>query len=71
MSINKDLAAERGKSTFDTEDLTSVLYGKDGMHRRRLACKQMLHISWIYRGPCSGSVTPSPLTVGQTVTLEY
>lgn len=37
MPTNIDLAKERAGGSFNPDDITRVLYGKDGMHRRRLA----------------------------------
>ena len=37
--VNTDLARERQKATFDTQDITFQLYTKKGTELRRMACK--------------------------------
>ena len=39
MAVNPDLAKERSKGTFNPDNLTCQIYGKEGMHGRRLARK--------------------------------
>lgn len=37
--VNSDLKKERDGATFDPDDITAMLYGREGMHVRRLARK--------------------------------
>ena len=44
-NINSDLLRERSSATFNADDVTSQLYGKEEMHERRKGCEY----SFIYR----------------------
>lgn len=58
-NINSDLLRERSSATFNADDVTSQLYGKEEMHERRKGCEYsfIIHNYYLIMVPISFFIT--------------
>lgn len=52
MSVNLDILKERNSGTFNPDDVTCQVFGKEGMARRRLARKQTVGLPFLSYVTC-------------------